>query len=470
MKKQTTFLIPIGNNFFARNFLRTEAFRILSSRTDVRLVLLAHRQKLDYYKAHFNMPNVVFDICPDIRGLYSEQFFQTIEQASIVTSRSHMDQMTGLFRGGEKNSPLQFIRRLGVFSFKRFFRIVGRIGRPYRMFFRAFYFAYPSNTFAGILKKYAPDVVFCPTMVWGEDYRLMREAKKAGIATAGMIFSWDTFYSKTLLRLHPDHLLVQTDMIRHQAIHLGDYPEDKIIVTGILQYDLYFKHPPICSREDFMREIGGDPSKKLILYAFSGKAGLHIDVDIVDILHCAISENLLGEDVQVLLRPYPRFDFGQEKLEKMRARYGFLAHASTTSIGTGRADWEMDEEAVAFLANSLFHADIVITIYSTFFIEAAIFDKPLVGIAFDGYRTYNYWNSARRFFDWDHLRDIKSTNAIWLATDKEEFVRALCAYLKDPARLRSERKQLVLQQAQFVDGRSGMRTAHALLSIAGLKP
>ena len=223
-----TLLIPVSSNFFARNFLRTDAFRMLREDKGVRLVLLTHPSKVPYYQKIFGGERVLVDALPSVRGFFSEWLFQIIELSSIVTRRAHMDQVTFLFREGEAHSILRTLARLPLFLTKRLFRIIGYAGQPWRFLLRAAYRRYPSEHFRDIFLRYRPDAVFTPTMVFAEDYVLLREAKRRDIATVGMVFSWDTFYSKTFLRLHPDRLLVQTGKIKEQAVRFGDYPEEKI--------------------------------------------------------------------------------------------------------------------------------------------------------------------------------------------------------------------------------------------------
>jgi CDP-glycerol glycerophosphotransferase (TagB/SpsB family) len=114
------------------------------------------------------------------------------------------------------------------------------------------------------------------------------------------------------------------------------------------------------------------------------------------------------------------------------------------------------------LTNTLAHSDIIITMYSTFFIEGASFNKPLIGIAFDGLRKRTYWNSASRFFEWDHLREIKPLDGIWLVQSEEELSKAIEAYLKNPEYLERGREKIIQQQCEYTDGQAGKRVAKAI--------
>lgn len=453
-----TILVKFDSSFFVRNFMRTAALNKILNTSNIKLVLLVPEDKLEYYKNEFSYPNVIFDVLSDLKKSKIEKFFNILERFSIHTNTVYM-----IFKSEfERTKNLNILRRTIIFLFKFFLWQAGHFSF-WRRFLRKVYFLIPSKKFASFFETYKPDLVFAPHMVF-TDYPFLKEAKKRGIKNLGMTLSWDNLYSKTFLLTHPDYLIVQTKIISEQVKTIGDYCGE-VFVCGIPQYDKHFTKKDIVSREEFFKKIGADPTKKLIVYAFSGKQGMHIDFDILRIVTEARKNKMINEDVEILARPYPRTDFPENKLEKLRREYGILALASTKHVGSGNDGWEFDRGSIFILENTLYHADIVLTMYSTFFIEAAIFDKPLVGIAFDGLKNLSYWDSASRFFEWDHLYDIKPLNGIWLVRDKNELISAINKYLKEPNFLKEGREKIVHKQVQFTDGCSAERVANVILRI-----
>jgi len=459
-RRVKTILIPVSNSFFVRNFLRTDAYGELRRVPDMRLVLLAPQDKIEYYRREFLQENIVFDVLPDLMKMKSERFFAFVEKAGTHSRTVAIMQGTELRRRGTKESTA---RRVFYYLLGRAFWHLGRFSF-YRRLVRFLYLLFPTRVFRRTLAEYKPDLVFSPLMLRGETL-LIKEAKSTGIKTLGMVHSWDNLTSKSFLRVHPDHLLVHTPMLKDQAVYIGDYPREKITITGIPQYDGYFLKERVRPRDEFIRELGGDPSKKLLVYAFSGKAGLHIDFDILDILHKAVVSGEIKEQPNVLIRPYPKHDILPEKMEQLKKQYGFLGLSVMSHVGKRTENWEFDEAALDLLSNTLAHADIVINMFSTFFIEAAIFDKPLIAIAFDGYQKFDYWNSARRFFDWDHLADLKPLDGIIFVRSEKELTDVLNGYLKNSKLHAQGREAIVRQQCQFDDGKSGERVAQAILRM-----
>ncbi len=455
-----TILINFGNSFFVRNFLRTDALVRLRGEKDIRLVLLAPREKIEYYKKEFPFPELVFDALPETKNFLIERFFRFLETASVHTHTATMIRRYDFVRS-DKNKL--FVTRLWLAAVRRTCWELGRFWW-WRNSIRTLYFFLPTHTFHGAFLKYRPNLVYCPTMLY-HDVRIIKEAKKQGILTLGMILSWDNLYSKSLIRAHPDWLIAHTDLAREQIARFGDYPTNRVLVTGVPQYDRYFTRKGIAARENFFKSIGADPKKKLIVYGTSGKGSLWIDLDILKIIHEEIKKGSIAEPIDVLLRAHPRYDLPPNKLKFIQDHYHFLAIPSTMHFGGGNNDWEFDEEKTNFLANTLAHADIVISMYSTFFIEAALFDKPLIGVAFDGEKERSYWDSAVRFFEWDHLKEIRELNGIWHVRSREELIYALNEYMKTPALYREGRKKIARAQSQYTDGKSAKRVADVMITL-----
>lgn len=457
-----TILIKFDNSFFVRNFLRTDAFQVLMEAKDVKIVFLTPAEKIAHYRREFSSPRVFFEILPESKDFLSERFFKFVETASIHSHTVSMMHRTEYVRtAGQK----MWIRRAVLYAVRRSLWRLGKY-ELWRALIRTAYFLLPSRTFSRFFDEHKPDLVFSPSMAY-TDGRMLKEARRRGIKTIGMVLSWDNLYSKTMLRVFSDILVVHTDQVKEQAVRLGDYPRERIVVSGIPQYDCYFRRSDIVSREQFVQSIGGDPQKELIVYAVSGKAGLHIDYTIVKLLQEAIASGEIKPPAQLLLRAHPRYDFSPVKIKQMREKYGCLVQPAMAHVGTSRDNWEFDAEAVSFLANTLAHADIVVALYTTFFIEAALFNKPLVAVGFDVEKT-DYWNSARHFFEWDHLRELDTLGGIWRVENREELIRAVNTGLENPKHREEGRQRIVLRQSQFTDGKSGERLGRMILSALSL--
>lgn len=455
-----TILIPISNGGAARMLLRSDFVRLFGV-SDKRFVLLAPPEKLAYYQSQFHFPSVVWGILPPVAEIRGERAWQWLERASMPTATVYWMHRFYLERRGAK-APL--LVRIAGFAARIFFWSLGH-SATYRALCRFAYRLQRNAPFAQLLSEYKPDVVFCPTLIYGGEYALLKEAKRRGIATVGMGASWDNFTSKTFLRIHPNHLFAQTEIMKRDAAQYGDYPPARITVVGVPHYDGHLRREGIMSRAAFFRMISADPHKKLIVFAFSGKISEDADWNALEVLADAFRRGVLSrEAVQVLARPYPKRKWSASQVARVRTEFGFLYDASAARVGEGKNAWEFDDAALALLRNTLAHADAVVSACSTFFVEAAFFGAPLVAVAFD-VTARSFANSARRFFRWNHLADLEKTGGTARAESADDFIKEMRGALDFPRARQEGRARIAREQCPFADGKSAERVVAALASF-----
>ncbi len=453
-------LVPASTGALARNFLRA-GFIAEARCAGLSLIFVVPQEKIDAYKKEFGAQGVFFETAPRQDFAFLESIFKTGEKWSIHSRFILLHHFFFLKRHGSQDA---FFVRAVLFLVRIFLWFLG----GFNLFRRAARFAYsllPAPSARAFLKTHRPALVFCPSLLYGVEWQLTKEARKLGIPTVGMVASWDNFYSKTFLRVFPDYLFVNNDLLKKQAIVLANYPESRIRVVGAPQYDRHCRRDGVVSRSEFMKSIGADPSKKLILYAFSGKISEAVDNEILAVLSRLFDESELRNTTQVLVRPYPKRNFSTQKTGWARKSFGFLVEESSTTIGDGKDKWELDEDALRFMANSLAHADVVITACSTFFVEAALFGAPLIGISFDGGLKCDTWNSARRFREWEHLADLERTGGVWFVENEVAFLRALQSYLSSRELHASGRTRIVEEQLAGFGGKAARTVAESLQEI-----
>jgi hypothetical protein len=100
-------------------------------------------------------------------------------------------------------------------------------------------------------------------------------------------------------------------------------------------------------------------------------------------------------------------------------------------------------------------------------VDSAVYDRPIVCIAFDGPQKLPRWLSVRRFYlEYEHFIQVVKTGAAEVAWNEEEFRSALIRALSDPGRLSTQRKQLVNMECGAIDGKAGERLADILNTTA----
>jgi CDP-glycerol glycerophosphotransferase (TagB/SpsB family) len=180
---------------------------------------------------------------------------------------------------------------------------------------------------------------------------------------------------------------------------------------------------------------------------------------VLRVLVDAMASGAWHDPVQVLVRLHPRDDLAAY------ARFEGMPHVivekpfrSTVPAGDGLAiDITTDNQR--HLANTLRHSDVVVNVASTIAIEAAIFDTPVVNVAFDGEQPSEFARSARRYYRFTHYVNVTRHGAVRVAEDPVQLVELVGRYLDDRSLDRDGRRRVTLEQCQFLDGRAADRVA-----------
>jgi UDP-N-acetylglucosamine 2-epimerase len=259
---------------------------------------------------------------------------------------------------------------------------------------------------------------------------------------------------------------VWNDIMKAQAVDIHGYPPDAIRVAGAPQFDVHFRPQVRATREEFFRRVGADPARRLIVLTTTPRSLYSHHDHVLRALAGAIAEGVLA-NAQVLVRLHPRDEVDAYK------EFAGMPHViiekpfrSTVAVADGLAIDVMPEHQ-RHLGDTMCHADVVVNVASTITIEACIFDTPVVNICFDGPGPTPYVKSATRYYKFTHYVNITSRGAVRVATSPAELVEWVGRYLADPSLDAAGRRQVVLDQCQFTDGRSAARVVDCVLDELG---
>jgi len=278
--------------------------------------------------------------------------------------------------------------------------------------------------------------------------------------------SWDNFTNKLLPVRRVDRLIVWNELMREQAIALHGYQEDAVRVAGTPQWDLYFRPGATVTREVFFRRVGADPSRRLVtLTTTPREIYSHHDHVLRAMIGAIRAGYWLGS--QILVRLHPRDDIdAYREFQHISDVIIEKPFRSTVTTADGLAI-DVTAQNQRHLADTMRHSDVVVNVASTIAIEAAIFDTPVVNVAFDGETPLEFARSARRYYRFTHYQNVTRHGAVRVADTPADLVAHVRRYLDDPALDRDGRARMVAEQCQFTDGRSAERVARFVVDELG---
>lgn len=301
-----------------------------------------------------------------------------------------------------------------------------------------------------------------------QDALLLHAAVGRGIPTVAAIMSWDNLSSKGFINPQPDLLLVWSDHMRHEAVDLQRLPAERIVETGAPHYDAFAHPDQYGSRRENFQNLGLDPERRFIFYGVNHAGDFPDEIAVVERVAQWVEEDALGIPCQLWVRLHPQAVTGAYKVS--RERYDSLiserVKVEFPPIYDSSMEVDLPKGDLDHLIGLLRDADVVINTASTISIDAAILDRPVVGVAYDPSGDLPYKKSVRRYYDYTHMSNVVRAGAIQLATSPDDLRQKIVMYLQHPGLDREGRQRIVEQQFGRVDGKSAARLVDQVTALA----
>ncbi len=444
-------LIPIFHGHIARNILRTPVLPELTKQAEVILVVPSFKR--DLYEKEFGGRNVKVITSPEIKFSAIDKFFRSFYYYFVDTATVRIIQQE------------QFVltNKYPRYIWARFWTKIFGKAKIFRQIIRFMDgLLVKDRLFVEIFDTYKPNIVFIPSITSDDESLVLRQAKSRGIKTVGMVRSWDNItVNKGNIRVFPDKLLTHTEILKEDCARYADYPREKIEVVGMSHFDYYITDKRI-SREEFFKQIGGDPKKKTIYFMPIGLSDIEEDKYMLKLLEGWVKNDKDFSNTQLMLSLHPN---ATKPIDYASQETLFIKPPKSIDFPGGKpTDREITREAMELMASAIYHSDLVVNYQGTTSIDASAFDKPVINIAFDGSKERSYLKSVRRFYDFTHYQPILKTKGVKLARSVDELRTDIIEYLKNPRLDQIGRQRIIREQASNHDGHASERTAGAIIN------
>lgn len=453
-----TVFITAYQGFVSRNIFNTDVLKIIRQQPNVRVVLCVPANKKEFISKLYADANVLvegIDVDPIIRTRFNKFWYRLafLLQNSRYVKDQRLERLEahrnifGYLNYGLVNLAALILSHIPIA----------------RQVFRSFDFRFsPKRALTSYFEKYQPSLIFSTDIFREEDVLFLREAVDRGIRTAGMVRSWDNTTTKGVLRVFPDGVVVNSPILKEELVRFHSYPEKKIVVAGIPQFDAWLSGPTV-SRQEFFSQIGADAQKKLIMFAPAGTVLSDTDWQLCEILKKAMDDGRLPSDVQFLVRNHPQHPADLTRFQG-DPRFILEVPGSRTKAhdfkGAELAPNEHDH-----LRNSVYYSEMIMYIATSLSLDATVYDRPQIIVSFDGYEHKPYVKSVHRYNREDCLANLVTLGGVKVAYNETEWVDAINTYLKNP-KLDHEGRLKTADRHMFkIDGKAGQRIGNAVVSI-----
>ena len=313
------------------------------------------------------------------------------------------------------------------------------------------------------LAAIAPDLVWSTGWTSGLEQSYLFAARDLRIPVAASILSFDNLTSRSVTPEF-DHYLVWHEGMRRQLLRLyPNVPADAVTVTGTPQFDFHQRADCRWDRPTTLAVLGLPAGARYLVYAASHVSLAPDEPALVQafVKRLAASEAL--GDLHLVVRLHPletgaRWDTVRESSSRVT-----LMSASSRPSVDGRVPW-LTLRDQARLVSALLHAAACINIASTMTLDAAILDRPVIGVEFSGEpdapRDILYEE-----YDAEHYRPLVERGGLRLARRWDELLDLVHDAIRSPERDAARRADMVRHECGTMDGRAAERVADEIATL-----
>ena len=333
--------------------------------------------------------------------------------------------------------------------------------------------AFTPNIYTDLFDQYQPALVVSNTAGWRLDQYLLREAHKRGLRTLTVIVGWDNPSSQGLPGASVDDVIVWSEIHKWEMAAGVDWPEKNIYIGGMPLYDGYISKRWQMSREEYCKLHNLDPERRLIAFAATALS-ISPNFHLIEMLARMVSEEQFDVPAQLLIRLHPNhfkpmnhYKQEAETIRHVMQQYQHV-HIVEPKQGAGGMDRYSGEDFPE-KASMLAHCDLLVTIYSTMVVEAALHDKPFVSACIDipgGWGGNFFSVPLHEVPTWPTAARVNKLHAGRLALTEAELRQAINDYLRNPRLESAERRSLIERELTYIHGEATQKTAEIILSLA----
>ncbi len=475
--RRPTVLLATDQGFSSRYLLRTDIYRTLKE-SGAHLVILSPHAREPYFIQEFSGENVSlehYDVDAGLAYFKSSRLHRHLRLLRDMTAKQTADLATfearrkrEVARGEWRIRVIDGLRRAPVWLLRR-----SRLLRRSLVAFESM--LYTPRLYEPLFRTHRPDLLVVTSVgnLRGPDVLLMRQARRFGCRVASVVLSWDNSSSRGIGGAAPDFVVAWTPTMKQELVEYQDLTGGQIFVGGVAHWDRYYRGESR-TREELFRHFGLDPRKRLVLFATAAPTGFaELNADVVHILGKAVAENALVGDCQVLVRLHPNYfsrtreAIAREALPQIEEAAAAYPHMRLTRprLNTRAVSFDLAAEDAADLQDLLRHCDVLVTTFSTVMLEACIFDKPVVNVAFARY-SHRMGQPYTAVANYAHLKRIVATGGTRTATTPAELLECINGYLTRPEMDREGRTRIRERECGPYPGTAGRRIGEHLLQLA----
>ncbi len=177
-----------------------------------------------------------------------------------------------------------------------------------------------------------------------------------------------------------------------------------------------------------------------------------------------VKNGSLLKNCQIVLRAHPIG--GLLRFKKILDQYKDIIPMETNSEDPKfLLKWIPSLEDIKCLVNIIYYSNVIINHCSTFTLDAFVFDKPVINLAYDLLRKSKMEEYVINCYKYDHYACVLDYNSVKIAFSEEELINHINHYLQYPSSEEEGRKRVLELQLGKIRGNSSEIISNKLLEL-----
>ena len=327
-----------------------------------------------------------------------------------------------------------------------------------------------SQEMAKLMGRINPKLVISTYPVSLLEAKVLYAAKQKNIATTIHLLSWDNISCKGKFPILADNFITWGNIMSNELKEYYNISDDRIYPCGVPHFDYHIKVKKQPKFKELLIDLGLNSDLPYIFVAMSSPYFAPKEIDIVEWLAKAVSDDVFGKKMQLVVRPHPQNVSG---FLADKSWLGRLKNIQSTRVAVdfprlvkSKMRWSMQQNDMNHLSNLLVGCSVLLNSGSTVAIDALMVEKPVIFTSFDGDAKLSYWKSARRLIDYNHLNKFIKIGGGTPVFSYEELTEKIKEYVASPWQDLTERNYALEEQCFKNDGQSTERVGEAVLEIS----
>jgi hypothetical protein len=266
------------------------------------------------------------------------------------------------------------------------------------------------------------------------DYGLIAEARTRDIPILTLAGSWDNFTTKGFFPFKAENIVVWNEKMAAELDEIFAVDRSRVVIVGYPRQSVLRSLAEGPDAENYLRQLGHGKFRRFVLYSASYSELTHFPGDPYPLEYQVMAqvserlEQVLPEDVCILIRLHPFSDpDGKTAFDGLSRSFVFVPGRKDKYV-----ERVMGPEDEAHLARQIALSECVVSLASTMTIDALTLEKPVINTTFDPRPDIPFINSNRRFYQYNHFKDLVEITKLPMAHTPQEVANFVLGASKKP--------------------------------------